>query len=120
VEGNSSLETYTGSIKATGLHGGAELETHSGRITASFGEFAAPSSVDTHSGTVRLFLPAEAGFELQLDLDEEDLTVDEAFGSPTSSGDDRRTYNDGGPAFELESFSGPIEVRPREAGPSSP
>lgn len=119
VTGDLELDTFSGTAKATGLHGGAELDTHQGRIAASFEEFTAPSSVDTHSGTVRLFLPADAGFELQLDLDEENLTVDEAFGSPTSSGDERRAYNDGGPTFELESFSGPVEVRPRKAGPSS-
>lgn len=119
AEGTPTLDTHAGSIEATGLRGGAVLETHSGRITASFDEFTAPSSVDTYSGTVHLFLPVDAGFELQLDLDEEDLTVNDAFGSPTSSGDERRAYNDGGPTFELESFSGSVEVRPREAGPSS-
>jgi hypothetical protein len=118
VEGTPTLETHAGSIEATGLRGGAKLETHEGRIAASFEEFTASSSVDTHSGTVRLFLPAEAGFELQLDLDEEHLTVDEAFGTPTSSDDERRAYNGGGPPFELESFSGTVEVRPLEAGSS--
>lgn len=120
VKGNLSLDTHTGSIKATGLRGSVALETHSGRITAAFDAFTTSSSVETHSGAVRLFLPADAGFELQLDLDEEDLTVDEAFGSPTSSDDDRRAYNGGGPAFEVESSSGPVEVRPLKAGPSAP
>jgi hypothetical protein len=120
VEGNLDLETFSSTATATGIRGGADLETHSGGITAAFEEFSAESSAETHSGTVRLFLPAEAGFELQLDLDEEDLTVDEAFGTPTSSDDDHRAYNGGGPPFELDSVSGPVEVRPREAGPSSP
>lgn len=119
VEGDPTLETFSGSIEATGLRGGADLDTHEGRIIASFEEFAAPSSVDTHSGTVRLFLPASVGFELQLDLDQEDLTVDEAFGTPTSSDDKQRTYNGGGPTLTLDSFSGPVEVRPLEAGSSS-
>lgn len=119
VEGNPTLETHSGSIEATGLRGGASLDTHQGRITASFDEFTAPSSVDTHSGAVRLFLPTDAGFELQLDLDEENLMVDEAFGTPTSSDDEHRAYNGGGPTIELDSFSGTVEVRPLEAGSSS-
>ncbi len=119
VTGDLALDTFSGTAKATGLHGGANLDTHQGRIEASFEEFTTPSSVDTHSGTVRLFLPADAGFELQLDLDKENLTVDEAFGTPTSSDDEHRAYNGGGPPFELDSFSGTVEVRPREAGPYS-
>lgn len=119
VEGNPTLDTHTGSIEATGLRGGAKLETQEGRIAASFAEFTAPSSVDTHSGTVHLSLPADAGFELQLDVDEDSLTVDEVFGDPTSSDDEHRAYNGGGPTIELDSFSGTVEVRPLEAGSSS-
>jgi hypothetical protein len=115
VDGPLTVDTHAGSAEATGLRKGATLDTHEGRITASFDDVTAPISVDTHSGTVRLFLPPDAGFELQLDLDEEDLTVDEAFGTPTSSGDEHRAFNGSGPPIELDSFSGTVEVRPLKA-----
>lgn len=121
VEGFLEMETFSGTAEATGLSGGVDLETFSGRLTASFEEFPASSSVDTYSGPISLFLSADTGFELELDLDEEHLTVDEAFGPPSSDGG-RRTYNGGGPELELESVSGPVELRPRESRetPSSP
>lgn len=118
VQSTPVLDTHAGSVKATALRGGVVLDTHGGEASIAFDEFSASSEVETLNGTVRLFLPPDAGFELRLDLDDEHLTVDEAFGTPTSSDDERRIYNGGGPPLKLDSSSGTVEVRPLEAGPS--
>jgi hypothetical protein len=119
VEGTLELETFSSTATASGLRGSAELETHSGRITAAFEEFAAASSAETHSGSLRFFLPTNTGFVLATDADSSQFTIDEAFGPP-SKDDERWSFNGGGPDLSVEAFSGTVELRPLDAyAPSS-
>lgn len=111
VDGMLDLDTHAGSITATGIRGGVSLDTHAGKASVSFEDFSAPSTAETHSGTLHFFLPAEAGFTLQTDLVSADLTIDEAFGTP-STDDEHRAFNDGGPTLTLDAFSGTVTVRP--------
>lgn len=111
VKGHLQLETHTGTIEATAIRGGVELDTHSGSISVSFEQLSSASSAESHSGPLHFFLPTDAGFELALDLGTADLTIDEAFGTP--SGDsEHRIFNGGGPELEIDSFSGTVDVRP--------
>jgi len=119
VGGNVRIETHSGAAQASGLRGRTEFETHSGRVTAAFEEFPEPSSAETHSGALRFYLPADTGFELETDADSSEVAIDEAFGRP-SRDDDRWAFNGGGPDLSVETFSGPVEVRPLDAYLPSP
>ncbi len=118
VEGRLNLETFSSTAEVTGLRGAAMLETHSGRIMAAFEEFSASSTAETHSGSLRFFLPADTEFVLETDADSSQLTIDEAFGRPTRN-DDRWIFNGGGPNLSVDTFSGTIELRPLDARSSS-
>lgn len=119
VEGTVDLDTHEGSIQATAIRGGATVDTHEGAITVSFDEFSVPSRADTHSGQLRFFLPPSTGFELVPDIESAELTIDEAFGNPTRDGA-RQLFNGGGPEFEIETFSGAVELLPSDSLTSSP
>jgi hypothetical protein len=116
--GRLNLDIFSGTAKVTGFRGRAELETYSGRITAAVEELSGATDVDTHSGPVRLSLPPDTGFDLTMDADSTNVTVDEAFGPPTRA-DDRLKYNGGGPEVSVESFSGTIKFRPLASQASS-
>lgn len=118
VEGRLWLDTYAGTAEATGLRGAAHLETYEGRITATFEEFTASSSLDTYSGPLRVFLPSDAGFALETEGDSTLFAIDEAFGTPSTE-DDRRIFNGGGPDLTVEAYSGMFELRPLDARASS-
>ena len=79
------------------------------------------SSAETHSGTLRFFLLADAGFELRTDLGSADLTVDSTFGTPSTK-EGRQVFNGGGPELFIDAFSGTVELRPRSSdeAPSRP
>ena len=79
------------------------------------------SSAETHSGTLRFFLPADAGFELRTDLGSADLTVGSTFGTPSTK-EGRQVFNGGGPELFIDAFSGTVEFRPRSSdeAPSRP
>lgn len=114
VNGMLNLDTHAGRITATNIRGGLALDTHAGDVSVSFQDFSAPSTAETHSGTLQFFLPRETGFTVQTDLGTTDLTVNEAFGTPSTNGDDR-IFNGGGPTLTLDAFAGTIALRPLEA-----
>ena len=121
ADGMLDLSTHSGQITATGIRGGAALDTHAGDASLSFADFSASSTAETHSGTLRFFLPAGAGFALQTDLDSTDFTVDEAFGAPSTDSTDgaRWTFNGGGPTLTLDAPADAVTVRPLEARDAS-
>jgi hypothetical protein len=112
--GKLDLGTYSGAVTAMGLREGADLESYSGRVTAVFEEFSASSSADTYSGPLRFFLPYDAGFTLVTEADSSQVTIDEAFGSPSRE-EERWRFNGGGPDLSVETFSGTVELRPLDA-----
>ena len=114
VDGMLDLGAHSGRITATGIRGGIALDVFSGDASVAFETLSAPSTAETHSGTLRFFLPAEAGFTLQTDLDSTGLVVDEAFGPP-STNDEGRAFNGGGPTLALDAPPGAVTVRPLEA-----
>lgn len=114
VRGTPELNTYTGTIEATALRGGVALETHTGKASIAFDEFSASSEVETHDGTVRLFLPPDAGFTLQTDTTSTGVTIDDSFGTPSTNKEEQR-FNGGGPELLLDTYSGTIELRPLDA-----
>ncbi|WP_103029573.1 DUF4097 family beta strand repeat-containing protein [Salinibacter altiplanensis] len=112
--GMLDLRTHTGQIHATGVRGGVALEVHAGDASVSFEDFAASSTAETVSGTLRFFLPAEAGFSLQTDRTDA-VTVGEAFGS-SATDDERWLFNGGGPTLTLDTPpAGTVEVRSLKA-----
>lgn len=119
VTGFLTLETYQGTITATDIRGGVDAETYQGTLSVSFDRFSTESSVETYSGSLRLFLPAETAFALSTDLVSTTLSVDEAFGSPTTR-DETRIFNGGGSTLEIEAYSGTVDVRSHKSTDRSP
>lgn len=118
VEGTLALDTFSGTAEAMELRGRVNLETHSGRLTAAFEEFSGPSIAETYSGDLRLFLPSNTGFGVEMNADSSQFTIDEAFGTPSRDGD-RWIYNGGGPNLSADTFSGTIELHPLDADTTS-
>ncbi|PSQ65550.1 MAG: hypothetical protein BRD25_02565, partial [Bacteroidetes bacterium QH_1_61_8] len=108
------IDDFASRITVSGMRRDLTLDTHSGEASISFKAFSAPSIVEMLSGTLRIYLPADAGFALQTDLSGADLTVDDAFGTSTAD-DGRRTFDGGGPLLTLGIVSGTVAVRPLEA-----
>lgn len=118
VTGHLTLDTHEGTATATAVYGGVTLDTHDGNIAVSFGQFSDASSAETHSGTLRFFLPTDTGFELRTDLGSADVTIDSTFGTP-STDEERQIFNGGGPELFIDAFSGTVELRPLEDRSSS-
>jgi len=114
VQAEVEVDTHQGEVVIDSADGGLDLDTHAGEASISFQEFSAPSTAQTHSGTLHFFLPAEAGFTLQTDLASADLTIDEAFGAPSTEGEEQ-VFNGGGPTLTIDAFSGTVVLRPLEA-----
>ena len=96
-----------------------------GNISVSLRQLSDSSSAETHSGTLRFFLLADAGFELRTDLGSADLTVDSTFGTPSTK-EGRQVFKVAGrssslmPFRERSSFARARPTRPRPAPKSRP
>jgi len=113
-KGPVRLDTYSGTINASGLGGSLELEAYDASAQISFSALTAPISIDTYSGPVRLTLPTGAGFDLDTDLQRADqLTASEPLSLSPVTDDDNYDgpVNGGGPELSIESYSGTIELR---------
>lgn len=108
------IDDFASHITVTGMRGGLTLDTHSGEASVSFDSFSAPSTVEMLSGRLHIYLPADAGFALQTDLPDADLTVDDAFGA-SATDDGHRTFNGGGPLLTLDVVTGTAALRPLKA-----
>jgi len=114
TKGDVVIDTYAGTVEASTLTGGLALEMYRATAELSFSALTAPISIDTYSGPVRLTLPAEAGFNLDTDLQRADqLTASETLSLPPVTDDDNYDgpVNGGGPELSIESYSGTIELR---------
>lgn len=115
VEGGLEIDTHDGGVETAALRGEVSLETHSGPVRIDMTALTAPLAVDTFDGAVRLSLPADAGFELEAELNRADLlTTDEAWTLPAPTDNEYEgPVNGGGPPLTIESFSGIVELRAR-------
>lgn len=118
VEGILTVDTHNGIVNATDLRGGIVADLFDGTVDATFDAFSDSSSIDSHSGTVRLRIPRETGFTLEGELDDADLMIDDSFGSPRVK-QARTEYGGGGPPISIETHSGRIEIHSHTSERSS-
>lgn len=113
IEGSVEIDTYSGGVTGTNLSGGLDLEGHSGDAQVTLTRLTAPLSIDTFSGSVRLTLPEDAGFDLETDLTRADqLTASGTLSLPSpTKGNYEGTVNGGGPLLSIQTHSGTVELR---------
>lgn len=118
IDGRTEIETHDGQIEANELRGGLRVETHDGRGQFSFDALTDDVVIDTHGGTFTLTLPAEAGFDLQTDFDDDvDLRSDVDLSPYRIVGDDEDEVNyegsirGGGPRLSFTAHDGSFELR---------
>ena len=106
LSGALDANLFSGDLKATGLSGPLSADTFSGNMELTFDTLTNDIEAETFSGRVRLYLPSDAGFEVDADLGmggdlDSDFTLD---------GDEA---NGGGPRISFETFSGDLDLRMR-------
>ena len=114
----SSATTVTGiarKVKASSVSGHIELSlqdcsyvkatTISGPVTLTFDKAPRQMNVDTTSGRIGLWLPADASCTIQLDTVSGKLYLNEE-----SVGSKQLTLGEGGAEFEIDSISGSVYV----------
>ncbi|SHK78771.1 DUF4097 family beta strand repeat-containing protein [Rhodothermus profundi] len=112
--GHLEAETGAGNITVKGLQGSAEVETGAGNITA---EFVAPPEADSRfesgAGNVTVFVPANAGFELDASTGIGSVSTDfkVRVDRDWMSAEARGTINGGGPTLRLEAGLGNVSIR---------
>jgi hypothetical protein len=114
VKGDVVIDTYSGTVEASNLGGGLDLEAYETSAQVSFSGLTAPVSLDTYSGPVDLTLPSGAGFDLETDLQSANqLTVDGSLSlpPPTEDGNYDGPVNGGGPELSIESYGSTITLR---------
>lgn len=118
--GPVTVNAHDGRIEADDLEGGLEVETHDGNGRFSLAALTGAVDVTTHDGNFTFVLPADAGFDLRTEFDDEDARLRSDFDlSPyrISSGDDddevnyAGSVNGGGPRFYLSAHDGSFEIR---------
>lgn len=121
IVGRLAVDDHDGELTVEELDGGFRLDTHDGTATVSFAVLSDDVSVDTHDGDVTLFLPADAGFALNTDFDDDvDLKSDFDLRSIRILDEDdddevnyRGAVNGSGPEIYLESHDGDYALRSR-------
>jgi len=113
IEGRVDAETYSSDFEARGIAGSMRFETFSGDATISMRALDDESRFESFSGDVELLLPADSGFDLDLDLGMSgDLDSDFSMESVESEGNEYRgAVNGGGPRLRFSTFSGDLELR---------
>lgn len=113
VRGGGSMssidcESSSGRITVTGGAGRVEAESSSGEVTVELDNCPSELGVDTASGNVRLILPGDSSFTLEVD------TASGAFDSTFALQRHGSTYvaGSGFGDFEIETASGDISVEP--------
>lgn len=107
------IDSYASTVNVSGVSGSVELDTYEADADLAFAALNGPVSIDTYSGSVRLTLPTDAGFNLETDLQSLDqLTTSDAFSLPAPSDDEYEgPVNGGGPLLSIESYDGTVELR---------
>ena len=116
VAGRTEINAHDGRIEAEGLRGALAVSTHEGEGRFAFADLVDDVEVDTHDGDFAFTLPAEAGFNLRTDFDDDaDLRGDFDLASVRVRDDDEGNYagavNGGGPRLSLTAYDGTFEVR---------
>jgi len=120
MTGHLTVDTHDGMLAAEAMDGGVRFESHDGSAEVAFKTLSHAVFADTHDGDVTLTLPADAGFDLNADFDDDtDLVSDFDLQSIRTSGadDDAANYrggvNGGGPLIRLETNDGDVGLRSR-------
>ena len=114
-QGDVKVRTGSGSIRVRGLDGGFMAKTGSGDIEAD-GTLLGQANLTTGSGSVRLHLNPDAHFNLEAETGSGDIRV--RFPGAPKQDDHSRHHltagiNGGGPALEVRTGSGDVEIDPR-------
>lgn len=108
LNARTEIETFSGAIEVEDHRGALQIETFSGDVQARLPALTDDLQFSGFSGNVELYLPADAGFE----IDVEGRTVDDLsseFAVQTEGS--RRVVGDGGPRIHMETFSGDLHLR---------
>jgi hypothetical protein len=114
LQGALNVDTHRGRVQVNRLSGPLHLTTHRGEVKVEFSAFARDSSIETHRGTIELFMPRASGFSLQANfgrravLDSELPIVTRA---SSRGGEIQGAVNGGGPVLHLQSMRGHIQLR---------
>jgi hypothetical protein len=113
LEGGIEAETYSSDFEAVDIAGSIRLETFSGDATIAARALTDDCRFESFSGDVELRLPADAGFDLDVELGMSgDLDSDFALDNVETEGNEYRgSVNGGGPRIRFETFSGDLEIR---------
>lgn len=113
IEGRVDAETYSSDFEASNIAGSMRFETFSGDATISMRAIDDECRFESFSGDVELLLPADAAFDLDLDMGMSgDLDSDFSMGSVETEGNEYRgAVNGGGPRIRFSTFSGDLELR---------
>ena len=109
--GDIKAKTGSGSIRINGLNGGINAKTGSGDIEAN-GRLAGSGNLQSGSGSVRLHIAQDAHFNFEAQTGSGDIRVH--FPNTNIDNDSHHhltaSVNGGGPALEVHTGSGDIEV----------
>lgn len=113
--GDVKVRTGSGSIHIRGLNGGLSARTGSGDIEAD-GRLTGPANLSSGSGSVRLKLSPDSHFDLGASTGSGDIRLN--FPGAPARGEESRHHvtapvNGGGPALEVRTGSGDIEIATR-------
>ncbi|NBB72815.1 MAG: DUF4097 family beta strand repeat protein [Bacteroidetes bacterium] len=113
LEGRIEAETYSSDFEAVDIAGSIRLETFSGDATIAARALTDDFRFESFSGDVELLLPADAGFDLDVELGMSgDFDSDFALDNVETEGNEYRgSVNGGGPRIRFETFSGDLEIR---------
>jgi DUF4097 and DUF4098 domain-containing protein YvlB len=113
--GDVKAKSGSGSVRIHGFHGTLMARTGSGDIEAD-GRLTGPANLSSGSGSVRLHLNPDVRFNLEASTGSGDIRV-RFPGAPQQDEHSRHhmtaPINGGGPALEIRTGSGSIEVAPR-------
>jgi DUF4097 and DUF4098 domain-containing protein YvlB len=114
-QGDIKAKTGSGSVRIHGLDGGLTVKTGSGDVEAD-GRVTGASGVSTGSGDVRLKVAPDSHFTLEASTGSGDIRV-HIPGAPQPGEGTRHHFtaaiSGGGPALEVRTGSGDIELSPR-------
>lgn len=113
LTGPTEIELRSGAITGTDLSGRLDLEIHSGDTDLTYARLAAPVSIESPDGPVRLTLPAGTGFDLETELSSANqLTGSASLSLPAPTENNYEgPVNGGGPLVSIHAQAGPVELR---------
>lgn len=121
VKSDIEIQTHAGRVTARNVEGSLHFSSHRGTGEFRFAGLTKPSRFETHSGTIRLYLPRDKGFVIDADLDR-GATLRSDFDLPsnkTAAGRHMRmrrqerygSVNGGGPTLRFRAHRGTYEIR---------